>query len=100
MCTKGAEWNHRQKVEEEYHMGTASYFQAYRQPLEAMNYFKYLGRVLTVSYDDWPEVVSKFRKTQRKWVRMSRILVQEGSDYRNYGIFYNAEVHETLLFLC
>ena len=89
MCTKGAEWNHRQKVEEEYHTGTALYFQAYRQPLEAMNYFKYLGRVLTVSYDDCPEVVGNLGKALKSCKRLESILGWEDANPRVSVIFFS-----------
>ena len=61
MCTKGEERKRRQWVEEEAHASTAAAFWAYGQPLEALISFKYLGRVLTISDDDWPEVVNNMR---------------------------------------
>ena len=40
-------------------------FQAYDIPLEVVPYFKYLGRVLTASDDDFPTVVGNLRKAMR-----------------------------------
>ena len=41
-------------------------FHAYVRPLVVMSELKYLGRVLTASDDDCPEVVGKFRKVQKR----------------------------------
>ena len=49
-------------------------FQAYRRPLVAMLDFKYLGRVLTASDNDCTAVAQNFRKAQKQWVRVLRIL--------------------------
>ena len=40
--------------------------------------FKYLGRVLTASDDNWPAVMDKMRKSRKCWMKMSRILGREG----------------------
>ena len=44
----------RRRVEEEAHASTAADFQACGKPLEVVTSFKYLGRVLTASNNDWP----------------------------------------------
>ena len=41
-------------VEEEMRESVERAFQTYGRPLEMVNYFKYLGRVLTVGEDNWP----------------------------------------------
>ena len=45
-------------------------FQEYRRPLVEVSEFKYLGRVLKASDDDWPAVVGKFGKARNRWERM------------------------------
>ena len=70
ICSKGAERKSRQRVEEEAHTGVADAFQAYGRPLEAVQYFKQPGRVLTVYRYDWLEVVSNLRKAWRKLAKM------------------------------
>ena len=47
-------------------------------PLESVLEFKYLGRVLISSDDEWPEVVGNLRKAGRRWAQMLRILGCEG----------------------
>ena len=58
MCAKGAEKNCRRRLEEEDHAIAAADFQAYRQPLEAVTFFTYLGRLLNASDYDWTAVVN------------------------------------------
>ena len=74
------------------------YFRAYGRPLEAVSEFKYLGRLLTASDYDWPEVVGNLRKAQMWWLRMSRILGLGLACPRKYGKFYKSVVKEALLF--
>ena len=73
-------------------------FQAYGGTLEVVLEFKYLGRVLTASYDVCLEVVGKLMKLQKWWARMSMILGQEVEDSRTPRKFYKAVVQATLLF--
>ena len=63
-------------------------FQTYRRPLVAVEKFKYPGRVLKASDDDWPAVVGNLREARKRWARMSRILGWEGELPRTYGKFY------------
>ena len=50
-------------------------FLDYRQPLTNTRDLKYLGRFLSANDYDWPMVVANLRKVQKKWTRVSRILV-------------------------
>ena len=59
--------------------------------------FKYLGRVLMESDENWPEVVGNLSKGQQRWVQMLRILGQEGAEPRTSGNFYKAVVQATLM---
>ena len=43
-----------------------------------VTYFKYLGRVLLVAYDDWLTVVQNIVKARTVWWRISRVLIREG----------------------
>ena len=58
----------------------------------AVSEFKYIGRVLKASDDDWPAVVGKFGKARNRWERMSRMLGREGANPRTSGYFYKAVV--------
>ena len=73
-------------------------FQAYGRPLKAVNSLKYLRRVLTAFYDEYPVVVKKLRKARRKCVRFSSILVREGTKAWTSGTLYKAAVQANLLF--
>ena len=39
-------------------------FEAYGEPIKAVSEFKYLGRVLKTTDDDWPAVVGNLKKAR------------------------------------
>ena len=63
-----------------------------------MTEFKYLGRVVTAGYDDFPEVADNIQKVMYSWGRMSRILSREGADLKVSGHFFKAVFKAVLLF--
>ena len=65
--------------------------------MEMVAAFKYLGRILTASDGDCPEVVANLGKARKRWVRLSRILGWEGADPRTSGTFYKEVVQGILL---
>ena len=42
-------------------------FEAYREPLENVTAFKYLGQVLTAGENDWLAVIGNFGMTRKSW---------------------------------
>ena len=55
----------KQLQRKEAHIRKEVEFEAYGRPLEMVMAFKYLGRVLTESDDDCPELVANMRKAWR-----------------------------------
>ena len=55
-------------------------FHAYGKPMEAVSEFRYLGRLLTATDDDWPAVAGNIRKARVSWGRFERVLGREGAD--------------------
>ena len=66
--------------------------------IEGVETFKYLGRILNQSDDDWPDVIWNFGKARRVWNRLGKLLLREGAEPRVSTIFYQAVVHTVLLF--
>ena len=60
---------------------------AYGRPLTAVLSFKYLGRVLSSSDDDWEEVIQKLQIERQKWVRLLRVIGQEGETHGCQGCY-------------
>ena len=65
---------------------------AYGSPLETVTYFKYLGRILTTSDDDWTEFVGNLQKVWKSLARLLRILEREGDIPRLSGMFFKVGV--------
>ena len=70
----------------------------YDHPFTMISSFKYLGRVLSVSDDNCPEVVSNTWKEWNKCARLSRVLGWEVTDARSLWNFYLEVVQLVLLF--
>ena len=77
---------------------TARDFQAYGRTRETITPFKYLGRIMTTSDDDWTAVVGDLWKAQNSWTRLSRILGREGASTSMSGMFCKAVVQAVIIF--
>ena len=63
-----------------------------------MTAFKYLGRILTATDNDWTAVVRNLGKARGSWGRLSRVLGREGADSKVSTEFYIAVTQAVLLF--
>ena len=77
-CNQCAEQKQRRLAAEEEREVTARDFSAYGRPLEMVTSFRYLGLVISVIDDDWPEVVKNLSRARAVWRRMRQILSREG----------------------
>ena len=98
LCERGVDQKMWRLAEEESQMGAAMAFQAYGRPLDTFLSFKYLGRLLTETDNDWAPVIENLQKARKIWDRLSRILGREGADTWVLGSFYLAIVQAVLLF--
>ena len=85
-------------VGEEEKAVTSREFSAYRRLLEMMTSFKYLGRVISVADDDWPEVIRNLENAWAVWRRMTRILGREEAMPRMSGFLFKTIMKSVLLF--
>ena len=60
--------------------------------------FKYLGRPLTATDNDWTEIITNLQKARNIWAKLSIILGREGADTRVSARFYLTIVQADLLF--
>jgi hypothetical protein len=98
MCRNGADRKRQRLALERARSASECEFTAYGVPLEAVQEFKYLGRLLSRNDDDWPAVHRNLSKARKSWARISRILAREGATPRVSGMFYKAVVQSVLLF--
>ena len=97
-CRTGTERKRRILAEAELEITSVKSFHTYGTKMRAVMEFKYLGRVLTNTYDDWPAVADNIRKARANWGRLARILGREGADLKVTRSFYNAVTQQVLLF--
>ena len=97
-CAKGAERKRRRLAETETRENLELAFSAYGQPMETVTEFRYLGRLLTATGDDWPAVAGNIKKARRSWGRLARVLGREGADPKVSQNFYISVTQQVLLF--
>ena len=83
---------------EEARAGTERSFRVCGCLLTTLMAFKYLGRILTASDNDWSEVVGNLWKAWKKWGRISRILGRERVDAQISGTFFKSVICAVLIF--
>ena len=66
--------------------------------MEAVSEFRYLGRILTTTDDDWTAVAGNIKKARRSWGRLARVLGREGADPKVSRTFYISVKQVVLLF--
>ena len=64
----------------------------------AVSSFKYLGRVLSESDNNWPAVICNLRIARNKWAHILWVLGQEGADSQTSVMLYTAVVQVVLLY--
>ena len=97
-CLKGAEKKRWRLAETETRENLEQAFEAYGAPIKSVTEFKYLGRILTATDDDWPAVVGNPGKAKRSWGRLSRMFGKEGADPKVSRAFYISVTQAVLLF--
>ena len=97
-CRMGTERKRQRLAEAEMRVTLEKAFHAYGIQMRAVTEFKYLGRVLTNTDDDWSEVAGNIRKERANWGRLARILGREGADPKVSRSFYTAVTQQVLLF--
>ena len=60
--------------------------------------FKYLGRVILETEDDWPSLVRNLAWANTVWRRILRVLIREGVTPLVSGFFFKAVIQVVLLF--
>ena len=97
-CRTGTERKQKRMAEAEVRATPEKAFHAYRTQMRAVTEFKYLGRVLTSTNDDWPAVAGNIRKAKANWGRLAWVLGREGADPKVSRSFYIAVTQQVLLF--
>ena len=97
-CRKGAERKQRRLATAEVQTTSEKAFHTYGTKMRAVTEFKYLGRVMTNTDDDWSAVAGNIRKARASWGRLARILGREGADPKVSRSFYTSVTQQVLLF--
>ena len=66
--------------------------------VDGVEQFKYLGRPLDQTYDNWSAVHRTVRQAKKVWGRLVKMLQREGAETKVLAMLYRAVVQEVLLF--
>ena len=97
-CLKGAERKRRRLSEKERRKNLDQAFEAYGVPIKSVLEFKYMGRILTATDNNWPEVVRNLGKLRRSWGSLFRVLGRDSVDPKVSRALYIAVTQAVLLF--
>ena len=97
-CRTGTERKRRRLAEAETRENLERAFHAYEKQMKAVTEFRYLGRLLTATDDDWPAVAGNIRKARVSWGRLARVLGREGADPKVSRSFYTDVTQQVFLF--
>lgn len=66
--------------------------------LETVSTFKYLGRPISSTDDDWPAIHLNLSKAREQWAMVSKVLRREDATPKISAMFYKAVVQSVLLY--
>ena len=73
-------------------------FTAYGEPLDRVEVFKYLGRLIAFDDTDAQAIANNLMKARKSWSRISKVLRADNASPRVCGMFYKATVQAILLY--
>ena len=98
VCRAGAARRRQALAIRRSHEALDKKFFAYGIELEQVTTFRYLGRPLSATDNDWPALYWNLRKARQRWAQISRVLAREGASPKVSGMFYKAIVQSVLLY--
>ena len=100
--SKTCEEGHRRKLQRKAYRCSAlsldKKFTAYGRELEMVEFFKYLGRILTYDNNDIQDVRSNLNKARTFWRQISNVLRSENMSLKVCGMFYKVTIQAVLLY--
>jgi hypothetical protein len=97
-CAAGFARKQRRLQQLTYEEGESTTIRINGTPIENVDSFRYLGRILTATGDDSLAVVFNLKKARTTWRRIQTILRHPGSDPKTSANFYKAVVQAILLY--
>ena len=85
------------EVKEKEHIWDVN-FTVDNNPIQRVNQFKYLGRILDSADDDTHAALRQLDRARARWGRIAKVLTAEGATPKVMGKFYKAVVQTVLLY--
>ena len=100
LCLSGANRRRQRAALADARRALEVQFQAKGHILERVTTFRYLGRPLAMTDEDWPAIHQNLSRARQKWGRFSWLLRREGANACISGLFYKAVVQSVLSYGC
>jgi hypothetical protein len=97
LCRQGHVLKQKRAAEEDIRKAREVFFSVRGVPLESVSKFIYLCRQLSLTDDDWPDVVKNLAKSRRRWATIYRVSIRDGATPRISAMFYKAVVQSVML---
>ena len=97
MCEAGLVWRQQELALARARKAEGVELMVQGRPLEKVEPFWYLWRLLTSSDLDWPKVQASMHRARKIWARIARVLTREGTTPRASGNSYKVVVQLVLL---
>jgi hypothetical protein len=98
-CQKATARRERQKVATQHAQMKANVeFTVNGKPIEIVEEFEYLGRLVTKEDKEGPAVMRNLARARAKWASMRRFLVRDAADPKTMATFYRTVVLYVLLY--
>ena len=97
-CKKATKTQEARKAVKKQKLAKEFTFMIGDTPIENVKDFKYLGRILEESDEDWLALQGNICRARQKWGRIGKILSKEKANPRTMSAFYKAIVQSVLLY--
>lgn len=97
-CKTGADRKRQRQAIQCSQQASKMVFTIGNTPLETVTKFKYLGRPISSTDDDWPAIHLNLSKARSQWGMVSKVLRREKAAPKIAAMFYKAVVQSVLLY--
>jgi hypothetical protein len=98
LCQELGRQNERFRQQLAHQKARSFIFRVKDQPIESVDEFRYLGRIIMSTDKDEPALKRNLTRARQQWAKIRRILCRDGARPRVSAMFYKAVVQTVLLY--
>ena len=98
LCKQLNKTKENTKLQNQYEIATEEDFSINGKVMEKVKEFKYLGRILEDSNNNWMTIKANLSKAKSRWAQVKRVLIRDNAPPRTMDYFYKAICQSVLLY--